>query len=498
MFKDPFPQPRRPKKSNASSEKIGGEYYATLSASVNQRSPRGRLYALAGMFVLLVIALSMLKGWSTTAEAEKKTEEPSIEIGTDLKTRIRGVPALDQTIAERIVDLGPEARARWPHEAASYLLYETQYTPAVRGYARNLLPITSGSAEQIALDSRQWRFKYVSFRGKLESVREENYDDTYGPSEVGKIGQVKRGRVLIPGDPPVHVTFVTDSLMDFQDRNQIRPEIVAIEDGWVRVRGVFVKNFRDRDPGGTETSTLLIVATQVARDFERVEVNSLEDIDFDTIVDDPSLGNTADGRDILHMNFPRPMFRLLKYAEARAGAYGRALREKENLKPAEIDTPGMYEDVIGNPGKYRGKYFGGLGVIAQMGFTYGATDTRANDAGVEGYAEGYLGTDRERAIRVLIPEPLTGRTWKRNTRIRWAGYFYKSLGYPARNGTRRLAPFLILTELVEILPPKRNVKGEIYVALGALGGLGLLVWFILRDDKTSKEFRRRRPRKIEA
>ena len=111
-----------------------------------------------------------------------------------------------------------------------------------------------------------------------------------------------------------------------------------------------------------------------------------------------------------------------------------------------------------------------------------------------------IGTDRIKLIRALVPEPLlVGHDWKKNERVRWAGYFYKSLGYPARNGTRRLAPFVVLTELVEILPEERDVATELYVAFGALGGIALLVWIILRDDKTKKDFRRRRrPLKVDA
>jgi len=497
MLKDPFPNPRRQKSSG--DDKIGGAYLSSLKV----QDPRMKILVLVGMLVVLGLAAFLLEGYAATPEANRIADEPAEKIGTDLKVRFSGVPALDPAIAERISDQGPDARRRWPEEAIDYLMHEVQYRAAVRAYARNLFPLTAGNAEQIRADSRGWRFKYVYFRGELEDVREENYEETYGEHPEGEIGQVKRGIVKVAGggelQPPLRVTFLTPSLMQHRDPNVIDADIEEITGGWVRVRGIFVKNYVDERPDGTEVPSMLVIATVVERDYETEPVESLADIDFEIILDNPAIADTAEGQRILAKNFPRPMFQLVKHAEKRAGEPGRELREKENLRPKAIDDSETLQRVIGSPAEYRGEYFGGFGIIALEGLSRGPSDVEPNRAGVEGYFEGWLLTDREKLVRFVAPEPLMHRDWPKRTRVRWAGYFYKALGYPARDRSRRLAPFVVLTELEEIVPEPRDVQGELVVAFGALAGLALLVWILVREDKTKSDFRRSRRRvKVEA
>jgi len=495
MLKDPFPNPRRQKSTGA--DRIGGEYLSSLKV----RDPKMRIIVLIALGALLALASVMLNLWAESPEANKLADEPSKLTGTDLEPRFRGVPALDEKIAERISDQGPEARRRWPVDATNYLLFESQHSPAVRAYARNLFPLTPGSAEQIRADSHPWRFKYVYFRGRLEWVREENYEEHYGKHPEGEIGQVKRGLVFVAGgetiEPALRVSFITDALMQYTDPNEIDAAVQEITEGWVRIRGIFVKNYVDKLGDGAEVPSLLVVATQVERDFEIHPVESLADVDFGIIRDNPAIADTPEGQELLAKNFPRPMFQLLKYAEARAGAPGKALREKEGLEPKPIDDPHTLEKVIGAPSEHRGEYFGGYGIIALEGFHRGPSDTEPNDAGVEEYLEGWLLTDKEKLVRFLAPAPLLDRNWPKRTRIRWAGYYYKALGYPARDRTRRLAPFVVLTELEEVRPTPRNVRAELLVAAAALAGLAILVWIIVREDRTKKDFRRSR-RKQEA
>ena len=58
--------------------------------------------------------------------------------------------------------------------------------------------------------------------------------------------------------------------------------------------------------------------------------------------------------------------------------------------------------------------------------------------------------------------------------------------------TRRLAPFVVLTELEEVLPPPPDYKSQFIFAGAFFFGLLLLVWIIIRDDSTKQEFQRRR------
>jgi len=458
-----------------------------------------------GLFALLLVASLLLKGYANTQEAKTVTEEvPSVQIGSDKPRRFSGIPALDPSIAERVNDIGPESRVQWPEKAMGYLLYETAYTPAVSAYGRDLIPLVPGSAEQIGKDSRPWRFNYFVFRGRIESLEEQDYEKSYGKYEDGgndDIGRIVRGRVLVSGgedaDPPLRATFVATGPITWSDSNMVRPALRQITDGYVRVRGIFVKNYLDKTADGELVPTLLFVATKVDRDFERVKVNSLSDIPFELILDDPSIASTDEGKKILGKNYPRPMFRLLKYAEPRSGEAGAKLRAKDELKPVAIDEPKMFEEVIGHPGQFRGTYFGGYGVIAQSGHRYDAASIRPNDAGVEERFDGWIMTDKNKLIQFVAPWPLMHRDWPKMTRIRWAGYFYKAKGYPAANGTRRLAPFVVLTELEQVYPSPPDYQSQFIFAGAFLAGLLLLVWIIIRNDSAREDFRRtRRGRKI--
>jgi len=497
MLKDPFPSPER---KSTGEHRIGGAYFSQLKV----KDPRARIFVMGALLILLLFASFMLNHYASSDPGPEVGEEPpSIEIGSAMPQRFSGVPALNATLAERITDTGPDASARWPSDAAGYLLYEVAHTPSVRAYGRNLLPLVPGSAAEIRKDSRPWRFKYVVFRGKLEMVEEQNYEATYGKFKGGEIGVVQRARVVVEGgdamDPPLRVTFVTMGPMIWRDRNEINPTARPIVDGWVRVRGIFVKNFVDKDGEGGPYESMLVMATQVDRDYERVEVKSLADIPFQIIDDDPSIADTREGQEILAKNYPKTMYRLIKYAEQRAGEYGKELREKEALEKQEIDKHNMYETVIGQPARYRAEYFGGMGIIAKQGYRFDASSIEPNDANVEECFDGWIATDHNRLIQFVAPGPLMQRDWPKNTRIRWAGYFYKAKGYPAFNHTRRLAPFIVLTQLEEVKLPPPNYQAQFIFAGAFLVGLILLVWIIIRNDRASEEYRRgQRGRKIKS
>ncbi|MEM8884645.1 MAG: hypothetical protein AAGD14_11290 [Planctomycetota bacterium] len=504
MLKDPFPEPRR--RTESKSDKIGGD----ISAGLKVRDPKARIAVLVGLLVMLLLASVFLDSYASSPAAKQTDRDvPSVQIGTDVAAKITGVPALDMSKAERLSDQGPDAKKRFPLDAASYLLYESAYTAMVWANDRNLLPLTPASAAEIRNDSRPWRFRYVTFRGQLVATNEDNFEEAYGTHEQDEIGQVHRGRVLVEGgdqmDPPLYVTFLGDvngRILSDTDPNVVDAKTEAITEGWVRVRGIFVKNYTDADENGRDIPSMLVVATSVVRDYETKPVESLEDIPFEIIVDNPAIADTQRGRDILSRLFPKPLYRLIAFANERAGEEGRALREKEELTPRAIDDldEGTYEKVIGQPGAFRGTYFGGLGSIALEGYFLGPSDIETNDAGVSNVFEGWIATDREKLVRFMAPERLMNRRWPENTRIRWAGFYYKSLGYPARNGTRRLAPMVVLTELEEIRPEPRDLGGELWIGIGFLVGLALLFWIVVREDRTKRDFRasRRGKRTVEA
>jgi hypothetical protein len=388
--------------------------------------------------------------------------------------------------------MGPDARRRWPTEAVRYLMLEAANTPAVHAYHKNLLPITAGSAAMIDKDSHPWRFKYVRFRGELEYMREEEHEDAPG--------RVTRGRVRIAGtDPPVRVVFVTTELAEWRDLDDPSPypEKHLIEDGWVRGRGILVKNYVDT-AGAADAPALLVVATDIERDYATVPVASLADIPLDIIKDDPAMSSTQEGRDLLRKEYPRPFYRLIRLAEGRAGGPGAELRAQEGLKPERLATRAQWEELYNHPERFRGRYFGGLGAVAMVPHRITPEEIQANDAGVEECLSAWILTDEQKFIWCFGPASLDRDDWKRKARIRWEGFFYKMKLYSAQDGMERMAPVFVLTVLEEVMPAPPDRLTHLLLAAGFVLGIGLMIFFIVRDDRTKESYRRVRRRRVAA
>ncbi|MCK6461885.1 MAG: hypothetical protein L6Q95_18550, partial [Planctomycetes bacterium] len=415
---------------------------------VSVRTPMTKIVVLVVLLFLVIGGMIGLTQYAATPEAKKALSD-TYAVQAPPRDIPTGVPSLDMKIAEQLTDYGEDARRRWPHEAIRYLILEAANTPAVFAYEKNLLPLTRGSAAEIDKDSRPWRFKYVRFRGEIEYLREEPYDAVSGAPAPDQ-GLVWKGRVrLDDGDPPLRVVFVgvTPPMWADTNENVPRPEARLIEDGWVRGRGILVQNFIDVTGG--DVPALLVVATEIERDFETVPVKSLADVPFDIIRDNPSMGTSDDGRAILAKEYPRPLYRLVAYAEQRSGAPGAEKRAAEGLKPERIATPRAWEALVGNPEAARGKYFGGLGIVVVSPEHYGPDTITPNDAGVEECLNGWILTDEEKLMQFIAPIPLEGE-WDVRTRVRWEGFFYKTKLYWSRDGVERFAPVFVLTSLERV------------------------------------------------
>ncbi|HEX5137948.1 MAG TPA: hypothetical protein VFY93_13310 [Planctomycetota bacterium] len=460
------------------------------------RTPTAKIVVLVVLLFLVIGGMILLNHYAKTPEAQKVSND-SFAIAAPPPEMPTGVPPLDMTIAGNLTDYGTEARSRWPNEAVHYLLLEAANTPAVFSYERNLLPLTRGSAAEIDKDSRPWRFKYVRFRGQIEYLKEEPYEVVAGAPSPDQ-GLVWKGRVRVDdGDPPLRVVFVcvTPPMWADTNDNSPRPEAKLIEDGWVRGRGILVQNYID--PPGGDVPALLVVATEIERDFEAVPVTSLADVPFDIIRDNPSKRSSEDDRAILAKEYPRALFRLVAYAELLSGASGAEKRAEGKLVPRAIPNAKEWEKLWGNPEGVRGKYFGGLGIVVVSPDHLSPETIPANDAGVEECLNGWILTDEQKLIQFIAPITLDG-PWEMRTRVKWEGFFYKMKLYAARDGTEKIAPVFVLTSLEKIVVLPSNSLFPVIVAGSVVVGLTLLAYLVLREDSTKESYRLLRRKKAAA
>jgi len=276
---------------------------------------------------------------------------------------------------------------------------------------------------------------------------------------------------------------VTPIVPMWTDPDDVAAQPELIEDGWVRGRGILVKNYLDGS-SGDEVPSVLVVATDIQRDYEVKPVESLADVPFNIIRDDPSRTGEPGYRNLLARLFPRPLFRLVEWASRFAGAEHADARRKAGLEPRSFDDPAVYPKLLDAPAAFRAEYFGGLGVLALTPQVSGPENTPPNDAGVQEYLHGWILTDSQRLVWFVAPAGLADRAWAPRDRILWEGYFYKWRSYPSRDGQDRLAPVFVLTRL-EVVPAReggrRAAEGEGESAAGA--GLGALAGMGGKDEE---------------
>jgi hypothetical protein len=466
--------------------------------------PRMRIAFLVVMLLFVGGAIVWLQGFRKSLREPARKFTPTHALPASPEEEI-GLPPLDLGHAAKIDDSTPEARHRWEGEALSYLLLEARTTNDVQNYRRGLFPLDAGNAPQIAADPAPSRFKFFRFRGRIEYLREENYEDAYGIVEGYETGRVRRGRILLEGDPPARVTFLTTLPLVWQDSNspETHPPVQPLLDGFVRARGIFVKSFVEEDPGGKQVPTLLFVATRIDRDYEPVPVERLEEIPFHVIRDGPELAIDPETKPLLFRLYPIPLFRLLKFADARAGEKGAALRAKEaegKPPPRNLRAPEAYEELIHNPGKHRGERYVGLGALPQDPVLFGEEEWQpslANDSGLDDYMMGWIYTDSLQIVRFAAPVS----AWKglrAGARIRYEGYFFKNQAHYSAKRTEELVPLFVLTDLSLIPVAARDVKWDMILGGSIFAVFLVIVVLVIRNDRIRKGFEAERRRKRQA
>jgi hypothetical protein len=462
-------------------------------------SPKAWLVFLCVFFVALLAIWFYLRQIAAGGDAAgaSRTRPAKVLPPEGAPLDIEGVPTLDPAKAETVRDETPEERRKPSREALEYLMLEARQTPAVRWYDRGLLPLVRGLADEMERDPRPHRFKFYRFRGKLERLEE-----CFGEEGAHRPAMEKyfRGLVLLdPRTPQLRVTFYTPHAPEYRNEQLpvVSPPVELITDGWVRGRGIFLQRHLDVTPDGREVPSLLLVVTLLERDYETRPVESLDDVGFEVIRDDPALWATPEAP-LLRRPYALTLLRLVKYAEARAGEAGRARREAEGLTPASFDTRAGYDGLMAAPAENRGRYFGGLGALIDEPLVKDMESDRRiepNDAGVESYALGYLYTDGGFVVFYVAPTSVVAGL-RKNARVAYEGFFYKNMVYTAASGEDLMVPWLVLTSLREIRPQLPGVKGQLIFAAIFVLVIAAVIFWVVREDRTKREYRARRSRRV--
>lgn len=448
------------------------------------------------ILVVLLLGLTFAAVLLSFKAQEKQVREPPMATGDPAPPMVEdpqkqtfgiptGGPNIDMAQAALLKDATADEQRTIRPEPLGYIVAEAKINPRVWSYRDNLPVLDAEVAAQIYKAPADWRFVFFRFRGEIDvSIEEQDFGQVWR-SEAPSVRNVWYGRLKLDGSDAARVTFLMPTEPTWADPNdpQPNPPSQPLRDGWMRGRGLFLQRYLSGSNGG-EVPTLFFIVTDLKRDYETRPVRTLEDCELEKVVDGQGLGR------LLQMRiFTRYLYRLVRYANDRAGPAGAALREREALERLSIDDSKLYNDLNAHSDDYRAKYFAGYGSVASE---YYREQAHPNDAGIEEIGTTWIYTDGDRLIWARVPPAIRqDEVWPPRTRIYYEGYFYKWRGYPTKAGTWRRAPELVLTRLAKVRPPEGNPVGELVFACAFVAGIALIVWFIVRDDKTKRDYRKR-------
>lgn len=170
-----------------------------------------------------------------------------------------------------------------------------------------------------------------------------------------------------------------------------------------------------------------------------------------------------------------------------------AARQKTSAGRRDV----LLANLFATPGQYRGAWIHLEGVLTRL--VQIEVDPTKNPLGLEKFYEGWIFTDQQAEIPVVVlfpelPEGLSAGD-RLNETIALDAYFLKLLAYRARSGKGRAAPLLV-GETLQWRPP--DLTGSFWEAALLSGGFVALIaaasYLVFRsmrrDDETARELKR--------
>ena len=230
----------------------------------------------------------------------------------------KGGPNIDMAQAALLKDTSADEQRTIRPEPLGYIVAEAKINPRVWSYRDSLPALSPEVAAQIYKQPEDWRFVFFRFRGEIAVPIEKQDFEQVWRSEAASVRNVWYGHLKLEGSDDARLTFLMPTEPTWADPNAMvqNPPGQPLRDGWVRGRGIFVQRYLSGSNGG-EIPTLFFIVTHLERDYETRPVRTLEDCELDKVVDAPGLG-----RQMLMRIFPRHLYRLVRYANDRAGSAG--------------------------------------------------------------------------------------------------------------------------------------------------------------------------------
>ena len=421
--------------------------------------------------LLVLVAIAYLASTATEKKYELEENETLAENAEEATPELY-VPPFDWAgISERIDDSEANRTSIERDALDEVLTHATLLTGSHYG-ALDTKNLDGELSATIAADPNTWRGKPIRVRGTIERLIERTRPGG---------GEYLEGRIRLEDDSPAF--FVLTSLP--KDR---LGDTLGV-DGFVRLHGLFLKNYREESDRGWEEGPLVVGRNAVVSYPGIDEDVSLTDSIF-KLVDDDSVTEGPAGAPF------EARWKLLAFAR--------------DLEEGEIDwetAPELNNETLGEILKngrsnrvqpFRIPISKNMGTHEQL--------ISENPARLEKITTGWIGNTTWTAGNGLVrfDGPFVMPELRDGDFITAKGLFFRNHLYEPAKGGAAIAPYFVLTELERFIPEEDPLVGQIFMFVGlvTLGLISLLFLLLTRDRKQARELqenliRRRRERRAQ-
>jgi len=434
------------------------------SGLFNAGEKRRMLFMVIGLIVMAITVVTM------QMQSRKRQDARSAELvaPVQLPTEV-AVPKIDVAKLEAVAaDERPEQRVVLPGEAL-----EVGFAQAAQVYDsvyKDLggRELTAPIAAEILADPKAHRGKLLRVRCTVEEMKQ----------------------LPNPLAPDLPRFFVRGHLEDGAPLYFAVAEFIGLAPApgdFVRMDGLFVRVHSEEVEGAWREAPLFIGRSMYESSPRREPVTLLDPARFAFVRDD-SVEHGLEGLD--------------------DDAYWDLVSYVKNLQPGQVDWEAApildnvtISDIFRDGSAWRCKPV--RVPVARMLHVWTQAQPE-NPLRIETMIEGWFGRGdwlgQAKVVRFVAPMDTIPPNVRKDVIVR--AFFYKNLAYTPKNGGAAIAPFFVVESLQEFVPPdSAGLRHLTYIVAGSLGGLGLLIFFMLRRDRARSDeleaelLRRRRERR---
>lgn len=419
--------------------------------------------------VLIFVGIGYLA--SSAAEEKYKREEDAQAAYERPAVEQIYVPEFDFAALNAEIDDSEQAQVRVESAPLGKLIDHAGLLTGIQYDSLGTVNLDAEESARLLANPNESRGKALRARGTIETLATR--------SRADKDGKYIEGRLRLEDGTPCYFALT---------RLPVDDEGPASPGTFVRLNGLFIKNYRAETDNGWETGPY-IVGRNAVFSYESVgdRVTSVPKSVMALVEDDSVLQG------------PR--------GEPFA-AYWTMLAYARDVEEGDIDWDAAPEltniklgEILANGSEFRGKPFR---IPISVNMETRQKTIQENPARLETVSEGWIGNQGWSAGNGLIKfrGPFANPGVARKDLVTARGFFFRNHLYEPAKGGAALAPMFILVDIEKFIPQANTSVPVIFagVVVATIGLIGLLIFLLYHDKKKSRDLqealvRRKRERR---